>query len=813
MNFKKSITGVLATSMLVGNVFGVQNTLAKEAPAKNVLIFMVEQTPTHALGIYGNTFSQALTPNINKLASQGAVVENYYVTCPLCVPSRASVWSGLMPHQSGIEANEKYLVPDIKDEAQTFGTVLKNNNYILDHFGKGHDANTLKDFQRASWTETKFEADERWAYNVDVYGDVTVTNQVIDKIKKGAKEPFNIIVSYSAPHNIGNYIGKNIGPHSDLPVENELPPLPPNFKIDDLETRPFPVRYLSGIASRQNNVIGWSEENYRHYLNAYYHYLSILDNNIGKIMAEFEKQPYKDDTLVILTADHGEGMAEHQRVTKHTTFYDSATKVPFIAKGPGIPAGKRVDAKHLASGVDILPTICDFTGTPIPEGLWGKSIMPLLTGEQSEPLRPYVVSEWNTEWGFTITPGRMIRSENYKYMYYAGGKMGGEEFYDMKNDPYEMHNLINDKDYSAEIQKHRDYLKEYSKETNDKIFEYKPLINPEVSKYPLGYDNYKSKVASQLPLILGEQYAQALPTKGKPVKAYDSQNYIDGGNENNEKTIAKKAVDGVATDAARWISAENAVGPQYLEIDMEANYTLRGAEIYVSKSEPIKKIKMQYLENNQWIDIPGSQLPEGWNVGTTNRGLKFDKDVTTSKVRAVFDGDGYIRVMEIKLFGGLPPSNTAVSDKIKNSIILMLNNSKASVKGELKNIDLYNDATKPVVIDGRTLLPVRFISESVGAKVDWDENTSTVKVALSDKEINLKIGENTLTINGVKNTIDSYPRIIDSRTYLPVRAICEALDKNVFWDNRGLIVITEKEDNINSETDKVIIEDMINIFN
>ena len=123
-------------------------------------------------------------------------------------------------------------------------------------------------------------------------------------------------------------------------------------------------------------------------------------------------------------------------------------------------------------------------------------------------------------------------------------------------------------------------------------------------------------------------------------------------------------------------------------------------------------------------------------------------------------------------------------------LVLQLDNQKASVNGEIKTMDVV-----PQVVEGRTLVPVRFLAESVGAEVAWDDATRTVTLTTTDsKVITIVIDEAKLTVDGTEVALDVPASIIDSRTMLPLRAIVEALGKYVHWDNDNrLIVITDAE--------------------
>jgi len=150
-------------------------------------------------------------------------------------------------------------------------------------------------------------------------------------------------------------------------------------------------------------------------------------------------------------------------------------------------------------------------------------------------------------------------------------------------------------------------------------------------------------------------------------------------------------------------------------------------------------------------------------------------------------------------------------EKIKEAVVLKVGSNKAYVRGEEKEIDKDNPQVKPEVKDGRTLVVLRFVAESLGATVNWDEGKREVKVVLQDKEIRLVLGQPEMLVNGEKKPLEVAAEAINGRTYLPLRAVAEALDKEVFYD-QGLIVIEPLGKHWNKEADKEIISELLSLF-
>lgn len=431
----------------------------------NILIILLDQLSWKALPAYGN--KDCLTPNIDRIVKNGARFESCYTPCPLCQPARASFWTGLFPHQTGILSNgRKHHVPSLPESVPTVGSLFNQAGYDTVHFGKKHDAGSLRGFVSEPQSSLPVEGSAAWPVGEDTCRDRYTVEKVVQYLQQPEQEkPFFLVADLVNPHDICSWIGHNKGVHENVAIDVPLPPLPDNYEFEDIENRPLPVQYLCCSHNRQAQAAGWTAENYRYYLAAYYHYLQRADAEVGLILDALEKRSDAGKTLVVFMADHGDSMAAHGMVTKQVTFYEETTRVPFVFSGPMIPGKDRVISNALVSLMDLLPTLCDYSGISVPEGLWGKSLMPWLKEERQDSPHPYVVSEWHTEWGFTIEPGRMLRTPGYKYIRYR--EADGEELYDIKRDPGERKSLIQDPQYAGILQEHRRKLEEHLGTTGD----------------------------------------------------------------------------------------------------------------------------------------------------------------------------------------------------------------------------------------------------------------------------------------------------------------------------------------------------------
>lgn len=430
---------------------------------KNILIFVLDQLAWRALKQHGG---DADTPNVNTIIDNGVMADAAYCPFPLCQPSRASFWSGQYSHRNQVWSNgREWKITELDSSFPALGETFSKAGYECRHFGKKHDGGALRGFICEEEKET-YIPDERpeFPFNFDTYNDVYAAEKASAFLSSyDKKKPLLIVADFINPHNICGYIGKNKGKHENAPADYPLPELPDNFYFDDIINRPIPVQYLCCSHVRQSQTSEWTEENFRHYLAAYYYYLSVADRHIGMVLSALKENNMQDDTLIVFFSDHGDNMASRRSVTKQVTLYEEVTRVPLFFSGCGVVPRKE-PVKGICSLLDIFPTLCSYAGIEAPDKLDGVDISSMFTSGKL-PEREYVTSEWFTEWGYTISPGRMIRSGNFKYIHYLEGN--GEELYDLGKDPLEKRNEVKNPLYKEILGNMRTLFEKYLKESND----------------------------------------------------------------------------------------------------------------------------------------------------------------------------------------------------------------------------------------------------------------------------------------------------------------------------------------------------------
>lgn len=459
---------------------------------KNILLLICDQLSFRALKAYGNAYSN--TPNIDTLAERGIVFDRAYTNCPLCQPARASFWSSSYPHENEVISNlPKQVRETFPEDITTLGEVFQEAGYACVHFGKEHDYGALRGFERVIGEKKKVEPPVlEIPYQYETFLDKDTTEKAVNYLEKEVaklKNPFLTVVDLQNPHNICGYIGEHDNKEADFVKESELPDLPDNFMDKDWQTRASYYRYLCCAHRRQSQTTSWGKREFQHYLYAYYHYLSIVDAQIGEILTALKKSGKEKDTLVVFFSDHGEGMAAHKIVTKSGTFYEETARVPFVLSGGALErdiAQKRelpCRFSSVTSLLDLLPTLADYAGIRMPESAGGVSRWPEING-LPEKDGNYAVSQWYDEFEGYYVPARMYVEGQYKYIVYQEKQGIEEELYNLREDPLEQKNLAVFSEYQGVLQDYRQKFRSYTLQTKDPFYTLKADYSEEYRKHP-----------------------------------------------------------------------------------------------------------------------------------------------------------------------------------------------------------------------------------------------------------------------------------------------------------------------------------------
>lgn len=425
----------------------------------NILLITTDQQHARMMSCAGE--AHAATPALDALAAAGTRFELAYSPNPVCVPCRYSWLSGVMPHVFGGMEGNPPTHPTIREHIDTplLGHLFRDAGFETVCGGKMH---VEEPYNFRKEDEGKFGFDHLTENNRD-----ELAARCAAFLEQDRGRPFFLWASFDNPHDICHFNRDHVREAfiRATPVES-LPPLPANFEPTRDETswmrhfRDGSLEAADGYDFGLNRTYGkitgdWDETMWRYYRAYYRHCLETIDAQIGSVLAALRRSSHAANTLVCLTSDHGDHDGAHRLAMKRS-FYEESARVPFILSGPGIRAGE-VDRRHpVNTGLDLIPTLCDYAGLAVPAGLKGKSLRRLAEGDE--------VADWPV---FTISQtlgGRMVRTLNFKYNLYNTAE---EELFDMLADPGEMINLANDPRFVETIREHRKILAQWAKAHDD----------------------------------------------------------------------------------------------------------------------------------------------------------------------------------------------------------------------------------------------------------------------------------------------------------------------------------------------------------
>ena len=426
------------------------------APSRrpNILIIMTDQQFADGMScVMGREYLH--TPHMDCLAENGMRFARAYSPNPLCMPMRTSMFTGRYPHQTGVQTNGgRKLDPA---EFVFMGKLFADAGYETAYFGKWHIAISAKK-KEVHGFETFAEKGAR----LD-------PAPAAEFLEKRHDRPFLVVASFLGPHEICEWARKQKIPGAQLgdppPLENR-PPLRANFDPPENETDIMTHMRKSYQAARWFPVGNYTEDDWRRQMWGYYRLIERVDGYVGTVMKALRDSGQEKDTLVVFLSDHGDCHGAH-RWNQKTVFYDESSRVPFIISWKGrTPRG--TSNVLLNTGVDVIPTLCDFAGIDVPAGLPGKSMKAPALGRTPDWKREYVVSQNHMVQcspvdGRHLRPqGRMVRSDRYKYCLYSEGRRR-ESLVDMEKDPGETVNQAGNPNFGDVLSRHRAFLKEHAR--------------------------------------------------------------------------------------------------------------------------------------------------------------------------------------------------------------------------------------------------------------------------------------------------------------------------------------------------------------
>jgi arylsulfatase A-like enzyme len=429
----------------------------KERPAYNVIFILTDDQRYDELGFMNPVID---TPNMDRIAHEGVHFRNAFVTTALCSPSRASILTGQYMHNHGVVDNNEPPRPG----TVFFPRYLQQAGYETAFIGKWHMGEKASTGGKLDDPQPGFDhwvsfAGQGDYYPIDRNGRKSVLNvngthveqkgYITDELTDYALEwlqhresekPFFMYLSHKAVH-------ANFAPakrHEDQYADRTVPV--PESQADTPENR----RGKPLWAQNQRN--SWhgvdfpyhSQLDVQSYKMQYHRALSAVDDGIGQLFEWLEASGNLDNTFVFLMGDNGFLFGEHGLIDKRNA-YEESMRVPLLMRGPGVEGGLVVE--EMVANIDIAPTMLDIAGVPSYDHFDGRSFFPLAVQQSELPWRDELLYEYYWEFNYPSTPTTFaLRTPDFKFIQYHG-IWDTDELYDMRNDPRESSNLINDPAY------------------------------------------------------------------------------------------------------------------------------------------------------------------------------------------------------------------------------------------------------------------------------------------------------------------------------------------------------------------------------
>ena len=463
----------------------------------NLVIFLPDQQRVDTLKCYGNSTVHA--PNLNKLADEAVVFQRAYVTQPVCSPSRGSLMTGWWPHNSGCTNNGFPLDPKIRTLPQLIG-----GDYQAGYIGKWH-LREQKPTQRGfhEWVSVEGVSDyseflvekglrpnhKNGAFSAQTVSDLPLElsqadflqRKACDFIQRNKNAPFILVVSFVEPHSPYNGPFNNEHHLTESDLEGMAPPTGP----DAVPLRYRLLREWQNDKAQAEKAVrqfrfGITRADYLGLRRKYYGLITLVDRSIGSILSCLERAGLMDRTVIAHTSDHGDLLGDHGLFGKGV-MYEQAVAVPLLIR---IPAGPQKSVSQRVSHIDFAPTVLDLLGQSSATNLPGKSLAPMIFGENGQPRNvfiewnPYKKEEKRLKKGTSLAPPRLvtraIRESTRTIIAPDGWKLSLRdndlcELYNLNEDPSEQRNVYYSGQFPDVIERGTNEILRWQQETGDAV--------------------------------------------------------------------------------------------------------------------------------------------------------------------------------------------------------------------------------------------------------------------------------------------------------------------------------------------------------
>jgi len=457
--------------------------LAREAGSDgkkpNIVCIVGEGLRWDELSATGNKVIK--TPNLDRIGREGCTFRNGFVVNALCLPSRATMLTGMYSHTTGAVSNVEGKIPA---RFPLVSDMLQKAGYETAFLGKSHIVGALMehpwdyyfgfvgqaDYYYPRITEGVKGKYEKAKLYPGEYVDTLLTRKAVEWLKQARTKPFCMFLWFYAPH-APFFRPKDMVNDLNGVAIPKLKSFDENLK--DYAGKPRAV-------AEADNKVGYSEvynddpRSLEELVKDHYVGVEDNDSNVGAVWQELERQGIAKDTAVLLSSDHGFFLGEHHFYDKRL-MYEPSIRVPMMVRCPGrVKGGTARD--EMVLNVDMAPTLLDIAGLSPDAEMQGKSMMPLAEGREVDWRKDWLYEYYEYPGFENVRPCRGVRTDRYKFIHFFTDPQEFE-LYDLKADPDEMNNLYGNAGYE-EITAHlKARLEALRRETND-TYEYKPTGIP-----------------------------------------------------------------------------------------------------------------------------------------------------------------------------------------------------------------------------------------------------------------------------------------------------------------------------------------------
>lgn len=450
-------TSLFSIAVVCGVISFSVDALAQGDQRPNILVIYADDLHHEHFGFAGNEIIE--TPNVDQLARQGVVFEHAFANTAICKTSRGHFMTGQYAARSGIYHDEFSGLSDEQLE-QIFPAQLNRAGYHTGYAGKWHLGSVpdgIFDDDRRFRGQGQYWSDNRKPGEGEHLTERT-GRQAAEMIREApSNQPFSITVGFKAPH-----VQDGFHPTESYPptpstasmYERAKIPAPANSSPEFFNNQPRFIQQSLGRDRWDYRLGPPTSLNFQRSLRRYFRMVTGIDHQIGQMMKTLAETGRRDNTIVIVTSDHGLYLGERGLAGKWLG-HEPSIRIPLVVYDPRLPADRRGRrCQELVSMIDFHPTFLDWAGVSPDDGVQGRSFAPLVRGDTPEDWRDTVFYEHHS-FPDRIPASEGVRTDRYKYLRYVNREPVHEELYDLQSDPNESENLAEDPEHKNLLQRMR----------------------------------------------------------------------------------------------------------------------------------------------------------------------------------------------------------------------------------------------------------------------------------------------------------------------------------------------------------------------